>query len=247
MRAGDLNVIFHGQLAFVVHPECVEVLVPKVAEAPNRLAHAYLAGTVAPYDELTSPSYSLTGVNTSSMTRLPGRNFPVIGPRRLIDRSAGVLHCSIYIPFPAVFTPARCKKIQASAYFESDSKTKIDTTGLPLVYIFSYSFADFLRVRLDGLWSGTARTMNLHIFAEPRRPANGAIPEDHPLEAFRCMSRLFPGLDLNLLRWDCTEPRNLNHLPHPVSVNEQRSLCEPPPQPLQSTPLCVPLVVDNTW
>ena len=241
MRAGDLNVIFHGQFAFVVHPECIEALSPTVTAGTNRLAHLYRVDATP----LAAPTYALSGVRRSSLMRLPGRNFPAIGPRRTIDRTAGVLQHSIYLPFPEMFTAARSIPRKAADFFTGADSAIIDADAVPLTYIFSYTFDDYRRVSLDGFWTGASNKINLHIYAEPDRPvAPATVPEDHPIEAFRRLTRLFPGLDLSLTRWQWTEPNDVD-LPHPVSAADQRSLSEAAAG-WASTPLCVPLVVDNT-
>lgn len=246
MRAGDLNVIFHGQFAFVVHPECVEALTPAVTTAaPHRLAHRYRIGANVLVDDAAA-SYNLTGVRRSNLTRLPGRNFPSVGPRRAIDRTTNLLKHSIYLPFPEIFTAARLIKRKAADFFTGADSATIDADALPLVYIFSYAFDDYQNVSLDDFWRGADRKINLQIYAEPDRPAPPAtMPDNHPVEAFKRQARLFPGLDLSLTRPAWAPPQKVA-LPHPVEPSDQRSLSEAAGLAWSETPLCVPIVVDNT-
>jgi hypothetical protein len=256
MAGGNLNVVFHGLFAFVVHEDCLEVLIP---QAPALPAHQYNATTTPGVPGLTlepGASYQLCGITGSEdVTRFPGERFPVVERYRVIDRTAARLHGSIYMPFPNRIRGLRQIPVGEINYFQGRASSKITTKFLPLVYVLRYEFANPADIRLDAYAvPAAAGNVNLHVYAEP-----GAlpVPANYATTAFSRLVRLFPGLDLELVNsgWEYTE-----RLPQGTGVNQdrdQRSLIELAeegdlraperiPDNRPTTPICISLVVDNT-
>jgi hypothetical protein len=264
MAGGNLNVIFHGLFAFVVHEDCLEVLMPAMTkeraagqEVPDEW-HQYHAGAEPPGAPLTlaaGMSYQLQGVSGSdTITRFPPDVFPVVQRYGTIDRTSEHLRGSIYMPFPNNITGLRRIPLGANRYFEGRAASRITTTCLPLVYVLRYAFANPADIFLDK-WKVPAASgnRNLHIFAEPADQTG--LPQNHVPEAFRHLVRMFPGLDLGLIMHGWAPPDNPSGVCGINGDGHQRSLIElgpnglgamaAPPDLTRDTRICISLVVDN--
>lgn len=250
MPAGNLNVIFHGLFAFVVHHECIEVLIPKVD------GHHYRAGEV---ELAAQASYQLRGVESSdSVTRFSIERFPVVAGFTVIDRTPARLQNSIYLPFPETFAGLREITVGHDGYFGGRVRSQITCKHIPLVYVLRYGYKDPAHITLDSIHvpaPAEGGDVNLHIYAEPPAPAAEAahgLPRNHAVLAFQKLVRLFPGLELELRKHDSIAPGPLPKIGGIDADADQRSLMERgvpggalPALPNPPRPICISLVVDN--
>jgi len=240
MAAGKLNVIFHGQFAFVFTSECVEALIPVTTHG-----NVCRAGPRGPTGNLAANrSYCLTGVDGGE-ARLARDETAVLEGFRVIDRASNALHCSLYLPLPWKMKALRCLQGRASYYFQGETARNITAERLALVNVFTYEYLNHAEVRLENLWTAAAgRTNNLHVVSDA--PQNPAPVAGHAQDSFRDLTRLFPGMRLQLAR-ENWEPPGASGVDGMDDDFDQRSLWELPAAPghLPEAPHCISIFVDN--
>lgn len=244
MAAGQLNVVFHGQFAFVFTSECVEVLIPVTH------GNVYRAGRRGPAvaNLVGGRSYCLTGVApASSEARLARDETAVLDGFYVINRASNALHCSLYLPLPWKMKALRCVPGGASDFFLGETARKIAAKRLALVNVFTYEYRSHADVHLGDLtWTPDAnRTNNLHVVSDA--PENAPPTAHHVKSAFIHLTRLFPGMRLELANegWVAPGESGVDGI---NNDEDQRSLWELPAAAghLPEAPHCISIFVDNT-
>ena len=217
----DLCLWFHGLFAFVIKHDYIAVLTPKVAD------HEYLAGLWKQEQKLREGEwYRLSGVSDPARPN----PFPALRKEKVLFLSSvkainmADSYCLIRLPFPRQIIPLR----YASAKFSGNDAPKQSTSPtFPTVQIMQYRVVDYSNLRLEPFkaWVRQKRPPSIihyHIFAEPPFMAN----QEHAMQAFEGMLRLFSGIDLKLAEtsFACL-PLDMN-LPAGINPEQQISLGE---------------------
>jgi len=255
MAKGELNVIFHGQFAFVFTNECVEVLVP-VTPAPGTLgSNECRAGSRGgPIGLTRGYSYCLTGVTPSKCApRFWKEDLPVLEVFRVINRAANALFCALYLPLPAKMAAQRCIPGGAGYFFLGPTARNIVSKRIALVNTFTFEYPNHAQVHLGDLnWTpdpGNAVNKNLHVFSSGQQDTDPQA--GHAKEAFKCLVRLFPAMQLELVNEPSSGTSDIQNANNQVD-DDLRSLAELRPDAgglraqVGETPHCVSLFVDNT-
>lgn len=255
MAKGELNVVFHGQFAFVFTRECVEVIVPVTPAAGTAGHNLCMAGSRGgPIGLTENYSYCLTGVTPGkSAPRFLKDDTPVLEDFRVINRARNALFCSLYLPQPAKMTAQRCMPGGSDHFFLGSGARNIVCKRIALVNTFVYEYPNHANVHLGDLaWTpvpGVA-VNKLHVFSDSPRDTDPQA--GHAKEAFKYLTRLFPAMQLELVNEPLSgsiDARNDNN----QADDDLRSLAELSldaggtvrPQ-VPETPHCVSLFVDNT-
>ena len=198
MPALKLNVVFHGMFAFIFWRDRVEVLTPPEDD------HVYKAGSWGRERRLREGGvYFLRGVTPGTRPTLdPSANLIVREVNR-IERSPEAVFCSFELPLPAGITGLRRLQVDPARRLVGGTAAAAMPASLPLVQVFTYSFADAAVISFDPLpvWApepDPQGIVNLHVWAESDSVFTEA-EHDHPLRGFERLMRIFPGLDLELL------------------------------------------------
>jgi hypothetical protein len=195
-----LNLIFHGMFAFVIWRDHIEVL------APEEEDHVYKAGAWGRERRLRQGGvYTLQGAN-------PGAKRPALNPKEnlvlsnltQIERDPETLFFSVILPFPESMTGLRRVKLDSTRrLFGGAASSTVSATSLPLVQVMTYAIDDVTKLCFPPLPVWLPKPdghsfLNLHIWAESDSFFTDA-ERDHPIRGFERLTRLFPGLDLQLL------------------------------------------------
>jgi hypothetical protein len=260
MSAGQLNVVIHGLFAIVYHDECIEAIAPVVEDGHGQRARCQNTE----YTFQLGHSYMLRGVRSvGSVTRFSKTETPVVEKFRVINRATNVLFCSIYLPFPQRVSTLRAVPGRATDFFQGETRKQIVSKGVPFVHVLTYEFGDHLNPRLLGTtWNegGNAigegdEAVNLHLSCERRDPPTQALARAYAIHSFPRLTRLFPGMDLELCKsgWvrpadsdigDLGEQRTLYERARAQQIIGNQNIDENETESSRTT--CFSLIVDNT-
>ena len=224
----ELCLWFHGLFGFVIMPDYIAVVTPKVEE------HRYLAGLWKQEQKLHDGEwYRLSGVNDA----VRPNKMPVLKDQTLFLSGVKAVNmaesfCLIRLPFPKQIIPLRF----TGAQFSGGHAPKANTSStFPTVQVMRYEVVDYSKLRVEPFkaWVTQKRPppiINFHIFAEPE----WLVHPEHAMRAFDSLIRLFSGIDLKLknstaacLPLDLNVPAGINPQ-HQISLAERNGACKEP-------------------
>jgi hypothetical protein len=178
-HCGTLNVIFHGTCAFLLDGS-VRSVIPDVEN------YTIVAGTFLKERPLEKGArYRLKGVNpaTGPAARIAtGDNIFLVGVS--LQPHADVF-CELDLPYPTSFRSVRCMDID-KAWFPDPPPALKFSTELALVHVLIYDFDDPASLVLldkannrfpwEPQFNRHTRTVNLHVYSDPKTDAIPAVP-----------------------------------------------------------------------
>jgi hypothetical protein len=197
----------------------------------GRLEHVYRAGNWLGEITYDPGEYRLCGVSPG-YARFPREHNLVIEGARPAANPGSDLYAEMIFPYPDDIRSIQSLGIDPSTLFEGASLPMVQSSRkISTLEVLTYRFTNHLKLRLDGHpWSAIGTMVGgfctLHVIAEPDRPMQEDMGQQHVKNAFSVAMKMYDQVNLQMAKASDPVPHvTMDQIPFGARIEEMQDLC----------------------